>query len=179
MPRRKKVWSKTKTNFKRTWDRVVDGLGRRVTIYMPYRKSECPACYYDKVNRSSSGVSKLSPGDPNYFTVGKCPVCHGRGFLITERKRCIDAIVIWDPVGSGRMNYITHGEPGWEGATKVELKTDPCHLDLIKQCEYALIDGIRCKLSNPPILRGIGEKHLLVARFFTTDKPKRNSGEYL
>jgi len=178
MPRRKKVGSKSKKRFKRSWDRVVDGLGRRVTIYMPPTERECPACYYDKVNKTSSGVSKLSPGDPNYFTVGRCPVCFDRGVLITERRRCIEAIVIWDPAGN-KMNSLTFGEPGFEGATRVELKTDPCHLDLIKQSKYAVIDGIQCKLSNPPIIRGIGEKHLLVAHFFTTDKPKVDSGERL
>jgi hypothetical protein len=178
MPRRKKVWRKSKKRFKRSWDRVVDGLGRRITIYMPPIERECPACYYDKVNRTSSSVSKLSPGDPNYFTVGKCPVCRGKGVLTTSRRRCIDAIVIWNPAGDN-MNSLTFGEPGFEGATRVELKTDPCHLDLIKQSVYAVIDGVQCKMSDPPIIRGMGDKHILIAHFFTTDKPKKDSGEYL
>jgi len=178
MPRRKKSWHKTKKQFKRAWDRVVDGLSRRVIVYMPPTERECPACYYDKVNRVSSGVSKLSPGDPNYFTVGKCPVCRGKGVLTTARRRCIEAIVIWNPSGE-KMNSITFGQSGWEGATRVELKTDPCYLDLIKQSVYVVIDGVQCKLSNPPIIRGVGDKHILIAQFFTTDKPKIDSGEYV
>jgi len=178
MPRRKKVWRKTKKRFKNTWDRVVEGLGRRIVVYLSPTERECPACYYDKVNKASSGVSKLSPGDPNYFTVGRCPVCYGKGVLTTARRRCIEGIVIWDPEGA-KMNSLTFGEPGWEGATRVEVKTDPCNLEIIKESVYVVIDGIQCKISSPPIIRGIGDKHLLIAHFFTADKPKKDSGEYI
>jgi hypothetical protein len=75
------------------------------------------------------------------------------------------------------MNELTFTESGFEGATKIEVKTDPCHLDLMKQCKYVVIDGVRCKLSNPPLLRGIGEQHLLVMEFFTERKPLQGSGE--
>jgi hypothetical protein len=145
---------------------------------LPSHKNECPNCYYDKVNRTSSGIPKVSPGDPNYFTVGRCPVCHGKGVLTTARKRCIQGIVIWNPAGD-EMNSLTFTQAGFEGATRVEIKTDPCYLDLIKQAERVVIDGINCKLSNPPIIRGIGGKQILVALFFTTDKPRIDSGETL
>jgi hypothetical protein len=77
------------------------------------------------------------------------------------------------------MNSLTFTQAGFEGATRVEIKTDPCYLDLIKQAERVVIDGINCKLSNPPIIRGIGGKQILVALFFTTDKPRIDSGETL
>jgi len=130
------------------------------------------------VNRTSSGVCKVNPGDTNYFAVGRCPVCLGKGVLVTTRRKCIDGIVVWNPSGE-KMNSLTFTEAGFEGATKVEIKTDPCNLDLIKNAKYVLIDGLKCKLSNPPIIRGIGEKDILVAQFFTTDKPRKNSGERL
>ena len=139
---------------------------------------ECPNCYYDKVNRTSSGICKSSPGDTNYFTVGRCPVCNGKGVLVTTRKRCIDGIVIWNPSGD-KINTLTFTEAGYEGASRVEIKTEPCHLNLIKNCKYAVIDGVKCKLSNPPMIRGIGQKDILIALFFTTDKPKRDSGEFI
>ena len=178
MPRDRRFFSKTKSRFKKTWNRVVDGLGRRIVVYLPDLESECPNCYYDKVNRRSSGICTAAPTSPNYFTVGRCSVCLGKGVLTVSRRRCIDGIVIWNPSGSG-MNGLTFTESGFEGATKVEIKTDECHLDLIKQCKCVVIDGIRCKLSNPPIFRGIGEQHLLVAQFFTEKKPIQDSGESL
>lgn len=156
----------------------MEGLGRRIAIYLLPNESECPNCYYDKVNKTSSGVCKVSPGNPNYFSVGRCPVCFGKGVLTVARRRCIDGMVIWNPSGGG-ANSLTFTEAGMEGATRVEIKTDVCNLDLIKECKYAIIDGIRCKLSNPPIIRGIGDKHILIAQFFTTDKPRIGSGETL
>ena len=177
MPIRRR-FGKAKKRFKSAWDRTMAGLGRRVTIYLSDIESECPNCYYDKVNRTSSGVCKVAPSSPTYFTVGRCPVCLGKGVLTTSRRRCIDGIVNWNPSGDG-MNSLTFTEAGFEGATRVEVKTDPCNLELIRGSKYAVIDGIRCKLSNPPIVRGLGEKHVLVALFFTTDKPRIGSGETL
>jgi len=167
---------RSKDRFKSAWSKVADRLGRRILVYLPDTESECPNCYYDKVNRTSSGVPKVSPGNPNYFTTGRCPVCHGKGVLTIVRRRCLYGIVIWDPAGD-RMNSYTFTEAGFEGATRVEIKTDPCNLDVIKQAKYFVVDGVVCKLGSPPIIRGLGDKHVLKALLFTTDKPKLNSGE--
>jgi hypothetical protein len=178
MPSNRRIKHKTKARFKKIWIGVMNGLSRQVVVYLPSTESECPNCYYDKVNRSSSGIAKSSFGDPNYFVTGRCPVCKGKGVLTIVRKKCIEGIVIWNPAGD-KMNSLTFTEAGYEGATKVEIKTDPCHLDLLRSCKYVVVDGIKCKPSNPPVLRGIGEKHLLVAQFFTNDKPKIGSGEFI
>jgi hypothetical protein len=42
-----------------------------------------------------------------------------------------------------------------------------------------MIDGIICKLANPPIIRGLGNKSVLVGEFFTDAKSKVGSGERL
>jgi hypothetical protein len=178
MPSGVRIKYKTKDRFKKTWSNLVNGIGRQVVVYLPDTEHECPNCYYDKVNRSSSGVAKVSPGNPNYFIVGRCPICRGKGVLVTVRRRCIEAVVLWNPSGSG-MNELTFTEAGYEGATKVEIKTDPCNLDLIRRCKYAVIDGIVCKLSNPPILRGMGDKLLMSVYFFTVEKPNPDSGEFI
>jgi len=175
MSRRIKI---NRKKFRKTWKRLAKGLGRRIAVYRSDIESECPACYYDKVNRTSSGVSKLNPGDPNYFVVGRCPVCNGRGVLITTRKRCIDGIIIWNP-GGEKANNLTFTEAGYEGATSVEIKIDPCHLSLIKSAKHLVIDGIRCKAMHPPLIRGLGGKDILIVRLFTVDKPKIDSGEII
>jgi len=174
MPRNNRI--NTGNKFKKVWDSVVYNLGRKIVIYLSDTESECPNCYYDKVNKSSSGVAKSSVGDPNYFVVGRCPVCNGKGVLTTTRKKCIYGIVVWNPAGDA-MNSLTFTEAGYEGATVVEIKTDPCNLNIIENSKYALIDGVKCKLSNPPIVRGMGGKHTLVALFFTTKKSGSDSGE--
>jgi len=174
----KKIGRKTKERFKRSINNLVNGLSREVVVYSKDLRSECPNCYYDKVNDRSSGIAKSSPGDPYYFVTGRCPVCHGKGVITTSRKRTIKGLVIWNPQGD-RLNALSFTEAGTGGATRVEIKTDIVYLDLIKSCKHVVIDGIVCKLSNPPIIRGLGNKSLLIAEFFTDAKSKAASGERL
>ena len=177
MSRNRKIGKKAEKRWQQSMDRLVDGLGRRIVVYLPDRRSECPNCYYDKVHEKSSGVCKVSPSSSTYFTVGRCPVCSGRGVIVTTLKRSINGMVIWNP--DDNVNNLTFGESGYEGATNVEIKTDVCYLDIIKVSKHVVIDGIQCKLSKPPIIRGVGGKSILIATFFTTKKPKTDSGEYI
>jgi len=174
--RNKLIGSRTKEHFKKTIKNVVDNLGRKIIIYLPDSRSECPNCYFDKISGKGTGIAKSSPGDPYYFITGRCPVCYNKGVITTSRRRCIEGLVIWNPQ-SNALNNFTFTEAGMEGATKVELKTDPRHLDIIKNSKYVMIDGIKCKLAGPPLLRGLGNKSLLIAVFFTGDKPRVGSGE--
>lgn len=174
----RRIGRKTKKKFKKSWDRVKNGLSRSIAIYQTGTESECPNCYYDKVNRSSSGVPKSSPGDENYFTTGRCPVCYGKGILTTVRRTYIKGIVIWNPSGD-KMNVMLSGQPGLQSGTLVEIKTDPKYLNTLKTSNYIVVDGLKCKLATPPILRGIGSQQILVAHFFSDDKSDPDSGESL
>lgn len=177
MARSRKIGTKANKRWKQSMSRLVDGLGRRILVYLPDKRLECPNCYYDKVHDKSSGIPKVASSSPTYFTSGRCPVCAGRGVIITARRRCIEGMVIWNP--QGNSNSLSFGESGFEGATSVEIKTDVCHLDLIKEAKYVVIDGVYCRLSSPPIIRGVGGKSILIATFFTSDKPSKGSGEYV
>lgn len=165
----RRIGRKTKKKFKKSWDRVKNGLSRNITVYLTSTESECSNCYYDKVNRASSGVPKSSPGDDNYFTTGRCPVCNGKGILTTSRRTHIKGIVIWNPSGD-KLNNMLSGQPGLQSAALVEIKTDISYADTIKNSNYVIIDGFKCKLAAPPILRGIGSQQILVAHFLTSDK---------
>lgn len=178
MPRSRRIGHKAKKRFKTRIGNYVSGLGRKIFIYLSPNTSECPNCYYDKKSKKSSGIPKVSIGSPTYFIVGRCPVCLGHGVLTTERRKCIHGVVIWNPLGEG-MNGMTFTEAGHEGATKVQIKTDICHLDIIKDMHHATVDGVACVLAAPPIIRGIGNKSVLVVEFFTTDKMNPSSGEYI
>jgi len=177
MSRNKKIGSKAKERWDKSMHRVIDGLGRRIIVYLPDRRSECPNCYYDKVHDKSSGIAKVDSNSPTYFTYGRCPVCADKGVITTSIKKCIEGMVVWNPQGNA-TNNLTFSEAGMEGATSVEIKTDVCYLDIIKQSKHVVIDGVRCKLSNPPIIRGIGGQSILIAYFITMDKPRKGSGEY-
>jgi len=170
------VWigNKTKKRFKKTIQGVVKGLGRKITVYLTDRLSECPNCYYDKLNDRSSGIAKVAPSSPTYFTVGRCPVCRGRGVITTSRKKCINANIIWNPPRE-ILNSLNFNEAGYVGATKVQIKTDPCYLELIRDCKKIIVDGVSCKVASPPLRRGLGNESLLVTILFTEDTMKERS----
>jgi len=196
----------TKSKHRKAIRDVIKGLSRKVLIYKQPIKSECPNCYYDKLTNRSTGKCKwtiaeadakqiaYAIGTPNmqqcdtkpptnirykWFKYGRCPVCNGRGYIETKRRTWADCLVIWDPGARGGSNEMIYTPAGTEGSTVVQLKTDPKYFDTFKNCDYLVIDGINCKISRPPVLRGLGVQAVLIVTAFTTDKPKIDSGEII
>jgi len=185
------VSSKTKHRYKRAMNKVVKTLGRKIEVYKQPFKAECSNCYYDKLTDSSTGKCKWTPlearakqieyGIDNdlrykYFKVGRCPICKGRGYLETSRSVWVSCLVIWNP---NNRNSVSYTPAGTEGSTIVELKSDTKNFLLFKNCKKLVVDGINCRLSKPPILRGLGNQTTLVITAFTTDKASINSDEIL
>jgi hypothetical protein len=196
---RGRISPKTKDRFRKTIRDVVKGLSRKVEVYKQPLKYECPNCYYDKLTSKSTGKCKwlsseiagkiaewqtdnptkeASEAPYKWFRVGRCPVCRGEGYLEVKRKVWIDCLVTWSP-SSRYDNQNVYTPAGIEGSTTVRLKTDPKYYELFKNCKRIYVDGIECKLSKPPILRGLGNQALLIIFAFTTDKPKIDSGEII
>jgi len=192
---RSRVRPKTKEKFKHAIRDVVDGLSQKVLIYKQSVKSECQNCYFDKMTNRSTGKctsssiieaenkqTALGDGAPiryKWFKFGRCPICFGKGYLETQRRTWAKCIVSWDPSERGGGNMITYTPAGTEGSTVVRLKCDPKYYDEFKNCEKIVVDGIECKISRPPVLRGLGNQALLIVYAFTTDKPKIDSGEII
>ena len=189
---RPRISKRVKEKHKKAIRGVIDGLSRKVLVYQQPKKAECPNCYYDKLTDSSTGKCKWTAYEAytkqdalgenadlryKYFKYGRCPVCRGMGYLETQRKTWVDALVTWDP--SSRQNTITYTPAGTEGSTIVILKADPKYYDLFKNSSKLEIDGVECKISKPPILRGLGVQAVLVITAFTTEKPKIDSNEII
>jgi hypothetical protein len=192
---RGRISPKTRDRFRKSIRDVVKGLSSKVLIYKQPIKQECPNCYYDKMTGKSTGKCKHTveeaeqlqrdyatqhPGQIRYkwFKVGRCPICRGDGYLEIKRRTWADCLVIWNP-GSRYGNETVYTPAGTEGSTAVQLKTHPKHYDTFKNCDSIVIDGVECKLSKPPILRGLGSQAILIIAAFTTDKPKLDSGEII
>jgi hypothetical protein len=191
-----RINKKTKSKYKNSIrDVVVNGLGRPVLVYKQPVKSECKNCYYDKLTDKSTNrcswtlteaiakqLEYTTAGGTDlkykYFVRGRCPVCKGNGYLETYRRTWVTCKVTWDPSGGGR-NTTTYTAAGSEGSTIIELKTHPKYYDLFKNSTMIVIDGVECKLSKAPILRGLGNQALMIITAFTTEKPKLDSGEIL
>lgn len=186
-----RISKRVKEKHKKAIRNVIKGLSRKVEVYKQPRKLECPNCYFDKFTESSTGKCKWTPvqaiqqqidyeGEDvryKYFKFGRCPVCRGQGYLTVKRKVWTDCIVTWDPA-AGR-NSVTYTPAGTEGSTIVQLKTDPKNYDLFKNSSRIVVDGVECKLSKPPILRGLGTQAILIITAFTTEKPSIDSGEII
>jgi len=167
------VGRRTKELWARDTKKLIRGLGRCVTVYKHDSESDCPNCYYDAINRESTG--KYNGTGTRPFTVGRCPVCRGRGTLTTKRKRDIHALVTWRPRSEGAAgeSHATQFTPaGKASETVVRLKTEPCHLALIRDSQFAMVDGLKCVLSDPPTIRGLGSKSVLIAVFVVEEKYK-------
>lgn len=190
---RTRISKRVKEKHKGAIRNVIKGLGRKVEVYKQPRKMECPNCYYDKFTDNSTGKCKWTPVEAiekqaihavdhddiryKYFKYGRCPVCRGQGFLTVKRKVWADCMINWDP--SSRDNSITYTAAGTEGSTIVILKADPKYYDLFKNSSRIVVDGVECKMSKPPILRGLGTQSVLIITAFTTEKPSIDSGEII
>lgn len=185
---RGRIKKKTKDKFRRRIrDVVIDGLGRPVLIYKQPIKSECPNCYYDKLTDKSTNECKWLLVEAlqmqqeyeadggiglryKYFVKGRCPICKGYGYLTTVRKTWVDCKITWDPSSRGYGNNVTYTSAGTIGSTVVEIKVHPKYFELFKNCDKMIVDNVECKLSKPPIPRGLGNDSLLIVTAFTTEK---------
>ena len=192
---RGRISPKTKDRFRKSIRDIVKGMSRKIQVYKQPIKTECPNCYFDKLTSKSTGKCRWTleeatqkqqeyetsnPGVLRYkwFRIGRCPVCRGLGYIETQRRAWADCLVIWNPE-SRYGNDLTYTPAGTEGSTIVQLKTDPKYYDLFKNSSRIVVDGVECRLSRPPLLRGLGSQAVLIIYAFTTEKPKLDSGEVI
>lgn len=192
---RGRISQKTKRRFQKSIRDVIKGLSRRVLIYMASKKSECPNCHFDRFTGKSTGMSKwtwqeatdkqvewVDAGNTTlrykYFLRGRCPICGGTGYLETKRKKSADCLIVWNPQNR-YSNEIVYTPAGSEGSSLVLLKTDPKYFDTFKNCSKIIVDGVECRLSRPPLLRGLGNQSVLTITGFTTEKPKIDTNEII
>jgi hypothetical protein len=193
---RGRIRKATKERFRRRIIDVIDGLGRNVEVYKQPKLKECPNCYYDKLTDSSTNKCKWTVLEAEqkqadyeaaggeglrykYFVAGRCPVCKGAGKLAEDRTVWIKCLVNWDPQDVGSSNNLTLTPAGSEGSTIVKLKTDPKYFKEFKNSSKIVVDGVNCKLSKAPIVRGLGNQAVLVVIAFTTDKPSIDTEEII
>lgn len=191
-----RISKKTKDRYKRNIQSLIKGLSRKVTVYQQSKKSECPNCNFDRFTGRSTGKCKWEgvldasdeqkKWDPQgngpirykYFLRGRCPVCLGKGYLEVLRKKWVSCLVTWNPQNR-YGNEISYTPAGSEGSTSILLKTDPKYFDTFKNCSKIIVDGTECRLSRPPLLRGLGNDSVLTIMAFTTEKPKVDTDEII
>lgn len=151
---------------------VIKELSKCITVITISEQQECPNCYIDTVTGKSTGVCKHGPEHDNYFKFGRCPVCKGEGVIEYENEVYTNVLVTWKGAGSSSssQNDLVFNDYGMQGMCIAKLKTDICHLNLFKSCDYVIVDGVKCTVYNPPVIRGLGGKHVLIVYVHGDDK---------
>lgn len=159
--------------YKKLIKQIIEDLHKPVILYMEPESEKCPNCFWDPINKKSTGtfdssfvVSVVIFGqtiEPVSFTRGRCPVCVGQGVLISENTISIKALVRWDPDDELQILPV-----GREGTPIVRLKTFRNQYDNIMAARYFMVDGIKCELLKSPIVRGLGKQEEQVIAYLTS-----------
>lgn len=160
---------------------VVEDLHKPILVFPPPDKEDCPNCFYDSINKTSSGRfvdSFVTPvvvfGEtisPISFTRSRCPVCRGAGHLEQEIKRNVKALVKWNPTTAGDLESLPIGR---EGAAVVRIKVLRADFTLVDAAEHFLIDGVKCEVLRPATIRGLGTQEELVIVYLQEVEPGKS-----
>jgi len=151
---------------------VVKDLGEAIQLYYDPEETFCPNCLWDVVSGKSKGIyntSFVTPVtiygkvvNPKVFSRARCPVCLGEGKLLNYTPIVVQALVKWAPADSEMERTVA----GDEGRNIVRVKARKSYYIRLRDCRYAIIDGVRCELIRPPTLRGLGKTDEIVVAYF-------------
>ena len=142
---------------------VIKALSKRSTCVavMPTNVRTCDNCVYDHQHQCSSGT--YNGTGPKPFTGMVCPVCRGAGKLSQQRRLTLTANVQWGPGGGDASRPTAQGDL-LEGQALIKVLYRD--YQTLRQAEYFLIDGIRCKrahdLPKPGGLRRYATAEIMV-----------------
>lgn len=157
------------SKFYSIWNKVRDEISR-CFIVVTSIETDCPNCYYNSSEHSSSG--RYKPGGPIPFTYGVCPVCKGTGILKDIRETKIKGDIVWKGRASAvaKEGLLTFYTPGEEDMVIVRIKVALKYKELISKSDYMIVDGYKCVLLKPPSEAGIQTKSSLTFYAKTRDK---------
>jgi hypothetical protein len=158
--------------YKTLIKQVISDLGEPLSVYGTPEEDSCPNCHYDRVTRKSKNIYDTSfvvPVTifdelitPQPFNRSRCPVCSGEGKLFNLAPKIVRGIVKWVSQDTEMENTVA----GKEGSNLVRVKSRVSSYAVMRDCQYAVIDGVRCELFTPPRIRGLGQQDELVISFF-------------
>jgi len=146
-----------------------------ITIYSAPQTQDCPNCLSDHTGASVGifDTTFVAPVEifgemitPQSFGRTRCPVCKNKGYLEYEASSIIYVIIHWNPPAEMSRGEMQQTPGGLEGKNVARVKADKCYYGLIRDCVYAEIDGIKCELHLPPVLRHVGEVDVMTTAFF-------------
>ncbi len=150
-------------------------LGTLADIVWNEEEVKCPNCFYDSVNKSSTG--RYRPSGPIVFTTGTCPYCSGKGMLTNTGKLSIKGNVFYP----GLFTHDREPEPGYvfdnQNANISFLKSE-CYISegqysgklVFDVMRYMEFDSQKWVLDGMPMWTGLGERFVIEAKIKRTNK---------
>jgi hypothetical protein len=171
------VTNPIRRTYRRLIRQVIKDLGKTVYVYPNPETYDCPQCLHDLVTGESKNISNpnfITPvvifGEtisPQPFTRGRCPVCKGKGHLSHYTPVIVQALVKW-PIEDGD---IENTPAGIEGSNLTRIKARSTYYQTVRDAEYFIVDGVRCELFQPPVIRGLGKQEEMVVAFLKASDP--------
>jgi hypothetical protein len=165
-----------KREIRDKFSQLKSELYKTVYLYLEPNKTDCPNCFITISSGASTNTyntSFIAPTviygntiTPTPFSRGRCPVCYGKGVIEQENRIGVKCLVRWNPSDNDGRLIITPA--GTEGTNVVQLKTDECYFEKIRDCKYALIDNIKCELLSPPFIRSLGYQDVVVIAYLSS-----------
>lgn len=143
--------------YKKYIEALIGDLGDSVEVGT-HTSNRCPNCYYDNVHRCS--LNKYNGTGPEPFRGGFCPVCEGKGEVLTEEVKTVKCIVNW--VNPNENDDFVAKEGGIVELVYAKIKTYVKNYDLLKNSDYVMVDGVRTRLKNI-IKRGLKDNIVCTA----------------
>lgn len=137
---------------------LINDLSQSVTLCTESDDTKCTNCVYDVVHKCSSGRYNGTGDKP--FTSGICPVCKGKGVIVTLSEQVIICTVNWEQ--NETQEELPLSEAGTNEKTRCKIKTVVANYDAIKNADYIVINGVRTKLISC-IKRGLKDDVVCVA----------------
>lgn len=153
-------------------DSLIHQLGKWCKLIYVFDQVQCNNCLFDSVARKSSG--RYNGVGPKPFQGGRCPVCHGSGYIPGEgpQEELIQLLIDWQPkpwlfmgLPYSNMEKIPQG--------MVQTKGFAADMPKLMQAKYLIVDyanalftSNRFVLWGQPVLTGNILKSKYVVSFW-------------
>lgn len=144
-------------------NQLLIDLGYPITLYLSPSESDCPNCGISPDGRSNGIYNSSNPNAANsslnrFFPRGAiCPICQGRGKLLTEDTKIWTALIKYNP------DDWDLEETGISKTEVVRLKTRVEALGNITNSTKAKIEGNLYQLEGDPVQKGLQTRAFLTS----------------
>ena len=150
-------------------------LGRTVNIVYNEAEVECPNCYFDGVNKTSTNRYRASGPIP--FTKGNCPYCKGTGMLTQTGQITLSGNVNYN-ISGGDDRYAVPGGKFDDNEGDISFLLSECYIPsgtfsgklVFDVCQYIETQGQRFIMNGAPQKGGLGEDYTILVKIKRTNK---------